>query len=168
MTKIWWRRLGLKKLRLHKKLMGMPFVYLWLNQSLNGDDIKERGKLYFLLHNFHKKYVHFFEKCLVEKTRFGIFVNSYLLSVLARVYDILFPSDRFIFPQHSKTVIFPLSTNNTAISTSPFPRPIHTISTDLQVKSPPPPILPPRPGGREGGTCLWKIWGQMETYLGVS
>ena len=27
-----------------------------------GADIKEREKLYFLLHNFHKKFVHFFEK----------------------------------------------------------------------------------------------------------
>ena len=72
--------------------MGAPFVYSWVNQSLIGADIKEREKL---LHNFHKKFVHFFEKCLVEKTRFDIFVNSYLLSVI--VYDILFPSDLFIF-----------------------------------------------------------------------
>ena len=74
--------------------MGAPFVYSWVNQSVIGADIKEREKLYFLLHNFHKKFVHFFDKCLVEKTRFDIFVNSYLLSVI--VCDILFPSDLFI------------------------------------------------------------------------
>ena len=74
--------------------MGAPFVYSWVNQSVIGADIKEREKLYFLLYNFHKKFVHFFEKCLVEKTRFDIFVNSYLLSEI--VCDILFPSDLFI------------------------------------------------------------------------
>ena len=75
--------------------MGAPFVYTSVNQSLIGADIKESEKLYFLLHNFHKKFVHFFEKCLVEKTQFDIFVNSYLLSVI--VCDSLFPSDLFIF-----------------------------------------------------------------------